>query len=81
MGLGARVSLSDQAQDVAARRIRTDGSYLSASDARVHFGLGAASMARTVRVEWLGGTAEEWKNVPANRLTTLRQGTGQPVSK
>lgn len=42
MALGARVGVERAGKPTLWRRVRTDGSYLSASDARVHVGLGAA---------------------------------------
>ena len=42
-GLGARVGLLRGDGSVVWRRARTDGSYLSGSDPRVHIGLGATS--------------------------------------
>ena len=39
-GIGARVGVVREGQPTLWRRARTDGSYLSASDDRVHFGLG-----------------------------------------
>src|SRR5262249_23643924 len=39
-GVGARVGLVRKGKPALWRRVHTDGSYLSASDVRVHFGLG-----------------------------------------
>jgi hypothetical protein len=74
---GARVGLERAGRPTLWRRVRTDGSYLSASDARVHFGLGTSSDVSAVIVEWPGGTRERWSNVPADRLSTLRRGTAK----
>ena len=41
-GFGAWIGVERAGQPTLWRRVRTDGSYLSASDARVHFGLGAS---------------------------------------
>jgi hypothetical protein len=58
------------------RRARADGSYGSANDSRVLVGLGDAKSISKVRVEWPGGNAEEWTDVPVDRYTTLKQGEG-----
>lgn len=42
------------------RRVATDGSYASANDARVHFGLGAETTAQHVRVRWPDGHEERF---------------------
>ena len=57
------------------RQCQPGGSYLSSSDARVHFGLGAAANTLDqVTVRWPDGKQETWKNVPTNRYLTLTRG-------
>ena len=75
-GLGARVGLQRANGTTIWRRARTDGSYLSASDPRVHFGLGSDSAIKAVVVEWPRGLREVWTGIAANRIVTLEQGTG-----
>ncbi len=65
-------------QDPLWRRVHTDSSYLSASDTRVHFGLGAKPEIEAILVHWPGGTQERFEGVKADRIVTLRQGTGMP---
>jgi hypothetical protein len=57
--------------------VRSDGSYLSASDLRVHAGLGAESRVSRVVVQWPDGLQERFDAVPADTITTLRRGTGR----
>ena len=76
-GLGARVGVERAGQPVLWRRIRTDGSYLSASDPRAHFGLGGSSKIDAVVVQWPDGAQERWTAVAADRVVTLRRGEGQ----
>ncbi len=87
--LGARVAVYRSGRPKLLRRVRTDGSYASASDPRVLFGLGDVSLAPPlgnetaidkVHVEWPDGSAEEWTDIPIDRYSTLLQGTGQPVA-
>jgi enediyne biosynthesis protein E4 len=73
---GARVGVERPGQPTLWRRLKTDGSYLSASDARVHFGLGASARVDAVVVDWPDGTRERWSATAADRLVTLRRGTG-----
>ena len=77
LGLGARVGLLRQGRSPLWRRARTDGSYLSASDARVHFGLGPDPTVQAVVVEWTTGQAELWEGIQADRTIRLRQGSGR----
>jgi hypothetical protein len=59
------------------RRVRTDGSYLAANDARAHVGLGSSPSLDGIVVQWVDGTRERWNNVAADRVVTLKKGTGQ----
>jgi hypothetical protein len=58
------------------RRVKSDGSYLSASDVRVHVGLGSGATVSGVVVRWPDGTRERWNHLDSDRETTLRRGTG-----
>jgi hypothetical protein len=73
--LGAQVEIVVNDNSNLHRRVRTDGSYLSANDPRVLAGLGQSSKVKTVRIRWPDGTVEEAKDVPADRYTTLKQVT------
>jgi hypothetical protein len=66
-GLGARVRVNGQ-----TRFATTSGSYLSASDKRLHFGLGAAE---TVKVEivWPSGIRQTLNDVHADQVLEIRE--------
>jgi hypothetical protein len=72
--VGARVGIVRATGPTLWRRARADGSYASANDPRVLVGLGDTAKIVKVRVEWPGGHAEEWTNVPVDRYTTLKEG-------
>jgi hypothetical protein len=75
--IGAWIGVERSGRPTQWRRARTDGSYLSASDVRAHFGLGSSAAIDAVVVHWPDGGRERWRNVSADRLVTLRRGTGQ----
>ncbi len=77
-GSGARVALLRPNGERIWRRAHTDGSYLSASDIRVHFGLGADAIVSGVGVIWPSGRSESWADIEADRQAELVEGTGQP---
>lgn len=56
------------------RVAHTDGSYLSASDPRVHFGLGSVERIETLTVRWPSGHRDTYRNLPTDRYLTLREG-------
>jgi len=61
------------------RRAHTDGSYLSANDVRVHFGLGDDAKIEKLIVHWPDGRREDWERIQADRIVTIRQGTGRSI--
>jgi enediyne biosynthesis protein E4 len=66
-GIGAKVRIGKQWAYTT-----TAGGYLSASDARVHFGLGAVTKA-TVEIVWPGGKRQVLENVAADRILTVKE--------
>jgi enediyne biosynthesis protein E4 len=56
------------------RQCQSAGSYLSASDPRVHFGLGTAEQVDELTIRWPGGQTEVHRNLPVDRYITLREG-------
>ncbi len=78
--LGARVELLRRGAPPLWRRAHTDGSYASASDPRVLFGLGGAGAGAEIealRVLWPDGSVERFPAPEPGRYTTLLQGTGE----
>jgi enediyne biosynthesis protein E4 len=76
-GIGATAGVFRRGQEPLWRRVHTDGSYLSAGDSRVHFGLGANPEIEAVVVRWPDGLAERFEGVRADRIAVLRRGTGR----
>jgi hypothetical protein len=78
-GIGARIEVRQRGRKLT-RRAHTDSSYLSASDVRVHFGLGEDARIEGLIVYWPDGRAEAWDKIEADRIMTIRQGTGRRIS-
>lgn len=66
-GFGARVRVNGQ-----TRFATSAGSYLSASDKRLHFGLGTANTAK-VEVDWPSGTHQILNDVHADQFLEVRE--------
>ena len=66
-GLGARVRVNGQ-----TRVATTAGSYLSASDKRLHFGLGPAETAK-VEIAWPSGIRQTLNDVHADQILEIRE--------
>jgi hypothetical protein len=75
--IGAEVRVIRPGEPPLVRIVRRDGSYLSASDARLHVGLGDSGASQVV-VRWPSGQQETFL-VENKRSTTLRQGQGSPA--
>ena len=90
--LGARIGVTTPDGRTLWRRVRSDGSYASASDPRVIVGLGSPSRLTAtnganlhggpippvlVQVKWPDGHAESFSDVITEGWTTLRQGEGK----
>jgi hypothetical protein len=58
-------------QDVLA-----SGSYISANDRRLHFGLGDATDAGTAEIHWPSGAKEMVKLPAVDRIYTITEGQG-----
>jgi hypothetical protein len=58
------------------RRAVGGGSYLSASDRRIHVGLGGATKVDRLEVIWPSGRREVWTDVAGGRKLRLEEGTG-----
>jgi len=66
-GIGARVSAGKQ-----WAYCTTSGSYLSASDPRVHFGLGSEARS-TVEILWPSGRRQRIPDLAADRIVTVKE--------
>ena len=58
------------------QEVQSQASYYSVNDLRLHFGLGNASRADSVEVRWPTGKQELFRDVPANRVVKIREGSG-----
>jgi len=77
-GVGARVALLRPDGQRLWGRAHTDGSYLSASDIRVHFGLGVDPGIAGIGVIWPSGRREMWMDLNADTRIDLVEGSGLP---
>jgi hypothetical protein len=70
--IGARVTVvaGDLKQ---VDQVRGGGSYLSASDYRLHFGLGDRTQIDLLEIRWPSGTVQELKNTKIDQILTVRE--------
>jgi hypothetical protein len=74
--LGAEMTMSVGSRTVR-RDVRAAYSYLASNDPRVHVGLGSETTVRNVTVRWPDGKREHFGDLSADRVVTLRRGSGR----
>ncbi len=72
--IGARVT-AHYGGKMQAQEVLSQSSFYSASDLRLHFGLGEAT-AVDLEVRWPAGKKETFRAVPIDRLLTIEEGKG-----
>jgi len=78
--LGAQATLSFPGRSLR-RQVRSGGSYLSAHDPRLLFGLGGYDGVVAARIQWPDGSQEEWTDLRPGQYLRLVQGDGRKVEK
>jgi hypothetical protein len=76
-GVGARVVLEAGGLRQVSQRLG-GGSYLSASDPRLHFGLGPAKRIDRLEVHWPSGHVDRFRQLEADKAYRLREGNLEP---
>jgi len=76
---GAWVELRQPTGPTLWRRVHTDGSYASASDPRLLFGLADRTSPAMARVSWPSGLVEEFTDLPVGQYVELKEGTGRAL--
>jgi hypothetical protein len=72
--VGARV-IVHYGGKTQVQAVLSQSSFYSASDPRLHFGLGDVSTI-SVEIFWPSGGREELRSLPANQLVTIKEGIG-----
>jgi len=72
--IGARV-LAKYGKKIQAQEVLSQSSFYSASDPRLHFGLGGETSA-DLEIRWPSGMRQTLKGVEANQIVTIKEGTG-----
>ena len=75
--VGAKVAVVAGGRRLVARRVG-GGSYQSASDPRLHFGLGAPTRIDAIEVSWPSGAVGRYTDLAADAAYLLREGQVHP---
>src|SRR5205807_8354303 len=74
-GIGAKITIR-AGKRTLVDEVRSGSSYISQSDMRVHFGLGAVTKIDSVQVRWPSGLVERFENLSVDAFNTLKEGSG-----
>jgi enediyne biosynthesis protein E4 len=76
--IGAQVAVHT-AERTSVDQVRSGSSYSSNNDMRLHFGLGRVNRVESVEVRWPNGKRESFPSTSADRVVTLREGSGRAL--
>jgi enediyne biosynthesis protein E4 len=74
-GIGSLLKLSSEGV-VQVDQAKGGTSYMSASDPRIHFGLGKRSRIESLTITWPSGQVDKLTNVPVDSIIAVKEGTG-----
>jgi hypothetical protein len=72
--IGALVTIEDEVRR-QTQPMLSQSSFVSQNDSRLHFGLGAVSKIKNIRVLWPNGSSEDFGPSEVDRIIHLREGT------
>jgi len=72
-GIGARLHVVSSSGANQYATVSTGGSYFSANDKRVHFGLGQEHSVRMLEITWPSGIVQKIENPAVDRILTVRE--------
>jgi hypothetical protein len=77
-GIGALIKVTTSAGGQWVT-VSTAGSYLSSSDKRAHFGLGADTVVKSIEINWPSGIVQRLNDVRADQILKVDEPAAPPV--
>jgi hypothetical protein len=74
-GTGAQLKLTSEGF-AQVKQAEGGTSYMSASDPRIHFGLGKRAKAESLVITWPSGQVEKLANLPIDTIIAVKEGAG-----
>ncbi len=71
--IGSKIRLVTDSGQQQTRFVTTAGSYISASDKRVHFGLGSSKKIRLIEITWPSGIVQRLESVSADQILQVKE--------
>jgi hypothetical protein len=79
-GIGARIKVVTGSGRVLYNHATTSVGFMSSSDRRVHFGLGAEKSIKSVEIHWPSGTVQTLGPMAADQIAKIEEPSGQDAS-
>jgi hypothetical protein len=74
-GIGASLKLTSEGV-AHVEQAKGGMGYMSASDPRIHFGLGKNTRIQSLEITWPSGRVDHLSNVPVDEFIAIQEGTG-----
>jgi len=71
--IGSKIRLLTDSGEQQTRFVSTAGSYISASDKRVHFGLGSSKKLRLIEITWPSGIVQRLEPVAVDQILKVKE--------
>jgi hypothetical protein len=72
-GIGAKIKIISDSGQVQHNHVTTAVGYASASDKRVHFGLGEARRIREIEIRWPSGHTQTLRDIAADQFLMVKE--------
>jgi hypothetical protein len=72
-GIGSKIKITSESGEIQYNHATTAVGYASASDKRVHFGLGAARRIREIEIRWPSGHTQTLRNIDADQILLAKE--------
>ena len=72
-GIGAKIKITTESGQVQFNHVTTAVGYASASDKRVHFGLGSVRRIREIEIRWPSGRVQLLKDIASNQILSVKE--------
>jgi enediyne biosynthesis protein E4 len=71
--IGAKIKVTTRSGRTLYNHVTTSVGFLSSSDRRVHFGLGAETSAASIEIRWPSGAVDVRRNVAADQILAVQE--------
>lgn len=72
-GIGSKIKITSESGEIQYNHATTAVGYASASDKRIHFGLGAVRRIREIEIRWPSGHTQLLKDIAADQILRVKE--------